>query len=163
MAQTALLYLEDLAAGQIFRSGTIEVDPVRVKAFAAEFDPQPFHLDEEAAGASFFGGLVASGWHTAALTMRLLVQSDLQIVGGLIGVGLEELRWPRPVWPGDTLRVESEVLEVVPSSTRPDRGFVRMRSTTLNQDGQPVLVQVARLVIPRRPEGQGLAPGGFPS
>jgi acyl dehydratase len=151
MAQTAPLYLEDLAVGQTYRSGTIEVDPVRVKAFAAEFDPQPFHLDEEAAGASFFGGLVASGWHTAALTMRLMVQSDLKIAGGLIGAGIEELRWPRPVRPGDTLRVENEVLEVVPSRTRPDRGIVRVRSTTLNQDGEPVMVQVGRLVVPRRP------------
>jgi acyl dehydratase len=151
MAQTALLYLEDLAAGQTFGSGTIAVDPDRLKAFAAEFDPQPFHLDEEAAGASFFGGLVASGWHTAALTMRLIVQSDFQIAGGLIGAGVEELRWPHPVRPGDTLRVESEVLEVTPSRSRPDRGIARVRNTTLNQDGQAVMIQVARLVIPRRP------------
>jgi acyl dehydratase len=151
MPETAPLHLEDLAVGQTFGSGTVRVDPDRVRAFAQEFDPQPFHLDGAAAGTSLFGGLVASGWHTAALTMRLLVEGDFKVAGGLIGAGVEELRWPRPVRPGDTLRVESEVLEVRPSGSRPDRGIVRMRSTTLNQDGQPVLVQVASLVVPRRP------------
>jgi acyl dehydratase len=151
MAHTSLLYLEDLAVGQTFRSGTVTVDPVRLKEFAAEFDPQPFHLDEQAAGASLFRGLVASGWHTAALTMRLLVEGDLKVAGGLLGAGVEELRWPRPVRPGDTLRVVSEVLEARPSGSRPDRGIVRVRSTTLNQDEQPVMIQVASLIIPRRP------------
>jgi acyl dehydratase len=151
MAQAAPLYLEDLAVGQSFRSGTVTVDPVRLKSFAAEFDPQPFHLDEQAAAASPFGGLVASGWHTAALTMRLLVEGDLKVAGGLVGAGVEEIRWPRPVRPGDTLRVESEVLEVRPSGSRPDRGVVRVRSTTLNQDDRPVMVQVASLIVPRRP------------
>jgi acyl dehydratase len=148
---TVPLYLDDLAVGQTFESGTATVEPERLKAFAAEFDPQPFHLDEEAAGASLFGGLVASGWHTAALTMRLLVESDLKIVGGLIGVGVEELRWPRPVRPGDTLRVESEVLDVRPSKSQPDRGIVKVRNTTRNQEDQPVLVQVANLIVPKRP------------
>ena len=151
MPKAAPLYLEDLAVGQTFRSASVTVDCDRVKAFAAEFDPQPFHLDEQAAGASAFRGLVASGWHTAALTMRLLVEGDLKVAGGLVGAGVEELRWPRPVRPGDTLRVESEVLEVRPSGSRPDRGVVRVRSTTLNQDGQPVMVQVASLIVPRRP------------
>jgi len=151
MAHTSLLYLEDLAVGQTFRSGTVTVDPVRLKEFAAEFDPQPFHLDEHAAGASLFRGLVASGWHTAALTMRLLVEGDLKVAGGLLGAGVEELRWPRPVRPGDTLHVMSEVLEARPSGSRPDRGIVRVRSTTLNQDEQPVMIQVASLIVPRRP------------
>src|SRR3954452_15454447 len=151
MAQAAPLYLEDLAVGQTFRSGTVRVDPDRLKSFAAEFDPQPFHLDEQAAAASPFGGLVASGWHTAALTMRLLVEGDLKVAGGLVGAGVEEIRWPRPVRPGDTLRVESEVLEVRPSGSRPDRGIVRVRSTTRNQDGQTVMTQVASMVVPRRP------------
>src|SRR3954470_24794091 len=106
MAEAATLYLEDLAVGQTYRSGNVTVDPARLKSFAAEFDPQPFHLDEQAAGASVFGGLVASGWHTAALTMRLLVEGDLKVAGGLVGAGVDELRWPRPVRPGDTLRVE---------------------------------------------------------
>jgi acyl dehydratase len=145
------LYLEDLAAGQTFRSSTVTVEPERVKAFAAEFDPQPFHLDELAASASLFGGLVASGWHTAALTMKLLAEGELRLVGGLIGVGIEELRWPRPVRPGDVLRIESEVLEVRPSKSQPHRGIVKVRTTTLNQDGQPVLVQVANMIVPRRP------------
>ena len=151
MAQAAPLCLEDFAVGRTFGSGTVTVDPARLKAFAAEFDPQPFHLDEQAAGSSLFGGLVASGWHTAALTMRLLVEGDIKVAGGLIGAGVEEIRWPRPVRPGDTLRVESEVLEVRPSGSRPDRGIVRVRSTTLNQDGEPVMVQVASLIVPRRP------------
>jgi acyl dehydratase len=151
MPQAAPLYLEDLAVGQTFRSGTVTIDHDRIKTFAAEFDPQPFHLDEQAASASPFGALVASGWHTAALTMRLLVEGELRIAGGLLGAGVEDLRWSRPVRPGDTLRVESEILEVRPSGSRPDRGIVRVRSTTLNQEGQPVLVQVGNLVVPRRP------------
>jgi acyl dehydratase len=151
MARAGPLYLEDLAPGQTFRSGSVTVDAARIKAFAAEFDPQPFHLDEQAAAGSLFGGLVASGWHTAALTMRLLVEGDLKLAGGLIGAGVEEIRWPRAVRPGDTLHVESEVLEVRPSESKPDRGIVRLRSTTMNQDGQPVMVQVANLIVPRRP------------
>ena len=99
-------YLEDFSVGQIFQSGTISVSADEIKAFASQFDPQPFHLDETAAKATFFGGLVASGWHTAALTMRLIVDSELKIAGGSIGAGAEELRWPRPVRPGDTLRTE---------------------------------------------------------
>src|SRR5262249_10865713 len=131
---TKPLYYEDLAVGQTFGTGTLTVEAEAIKAFAAEFDPQPFHLDEGAARASPFGGLVASGWHTAALTMRLLVGGELQVVGGLIGLGAEELRWPRPVRPGDVLRVESEVLGLRPSKSQTDRGLVRVRNTTLNQD-----------------------------
>jgi acyl dehydratase len=145
------LYLEDLAVGRTFRSGSAAVEPQRARAFAAEFDPQPFHLDERAAEASPFGRLVASGWHTAALTMRLLVESDLTIAGGLIGMGVEGLEWPRPVYPGDILRVESEVLETRPSRSKPDRGIVRVRSPTFNQHDEPVLVQVASMIVPRRP------------
>jgi acyl dehydratase len=121
-----------------------------IKAFAAEFDPQPFHLDQDAARASLFGGLVTSGWHTAALTMRLLVAGELRIVGGLIGLGAEELRWPRPVRPGDVLRVESEVLGLRPSKSHPSRGVVRVRNTTLNQDREPVMVMVVTMIVPRR-------------
>ena len=148
---TAPLYFEDLSVGQTFGTGTVTVESEMIKAFAAEFDPQPFHLDEDAARASVFGGLVASGWHTAALTMKLLVGGELQVVGGLIGLGAEDLRWPRPVHPGDVLRVRCEVLGVRPSKSQPDRGLVRVRNTTLNQDGQPVLVQVVTLIVPRRP------------
>jgi acyl dehydratase len=145
------LYFEDLTVGQTFATGTVTVDIEKLKAFAAEFDPQPFHLDEVAARSSFFGGLVASGWHTAALCMRLLVDGELQIAGGLIGMGLEELRWPRPVRPGDVLRVESEVLDLRPSRSRPDRGVVRIRNTAFNQDGHTVMVQVVNMIVPRRP------------
>lgn len=102
------LYFEDLAVGQTFRTDKVTVEAGAIKAFAAEFDPQPFHLDEDAARESFFGGLVASGWHTAALTMRLFVEGEFTIAGGLIGLGVEELRWPRPVHPGDVLRAGRE-------------------------------------------------------
>ncbi len=150
---TAPLYLRegDLAVGQTFGTGNVTVETEAIEAFAAEFDPQPFHLDEDAARASFFGGLVASGWHTAALSMRLLVGGELRVVGGLIGLGVEELRWPRPVRPGDVLRVESEVLGLRPSKSQPDRGIARVRNTTLNQDDQPVMIQFVNMIVPRRP------------
>jgi acyl dehydratase len=144
-------YFEDLAVGQTFKSATVTVAREAIIAFAAEFDPQPFHTDDDAARTSFFGGLVASGWHTAAMTMKLLVGGELRIVGGLIGLGVEELRWPRPVHAGDVLRVESEVLELRPSKSQPDRGIVKMRNTTRNQDGQPVMIQVVNMIVPRRP------------
>jgi acyl dehydratase len=148
---SAPLYLDDIVVGQTFVTGAAKVDVERVKAFAAEFDPQPFHLDAVAARASLFGGLAASGWHTAALTMRLLVDSEFQIAGGLIGLGVDELRWPRPVRPGDVLRVASEVLDVRASKSQPDRGIVKMRNTTLNQADEPVMVQVVNILVPRRP------------
>jgi len=144
-------YLEDFEPGQQFGSGSVTVDAEQIKAFAKQFDPQPFHLDDEAARASFFQGLAASGWHTAALTMRLLVEGELSIAGGIVGAGADEFRWPRPVRPGDTLTVRSEVLEVRPSKSRPEQGLVKLRSTTLNQTGEPVQVFVANLVVPRRP------------
>ncbi len=149
---TAPLYYEDLAVGQTFGTDALKVEPDMIKAFAAEYDPQPFHLDKDAARASLFGGLVASGWHTAALTMRLLVAGELRIAGGLIGLGAEELRWPRPVRPGDVLRVESEVLGLRSSESHPGRGLVRMRNTTQNQNGEPVMLMVVTMIVPRRPE-----------
>jgi acyl dehydratase len=120
-------YLEDFAIGQVFGSGKIRIDKERAKAFAAEFDPQPFHLDEEAARSTIFHGLAASGWHTAAVTMRLLVDSEIKPAGGIVGAGFEEFRWPYPVRPGDELRIESEILEVRPSKSRPgaDQGSDR--------------------------------------
>ena len=144
-------YLEDFAVGQTFRSGRLQIDKERIKAFGAEFDPQPFHLDEEAARDTIFSGLAASGWHTAAVTMRLLVEGELKPAGGIVGAGFDEFRWPRPVRPGDELRVESEVLEVRPSRSRPDRGLIKVRTTTLNQNGEAVQVTVGNLVVPRRP------------
>ncbi|MFL5031716.1 MAG: MaoC family dehydratase [Xanthobacteraceae bacterium] len=148
-------YLEDFAAGQTYGSGRATVDAERIKAFAAEFDPQPFHLDEEAAAGTMFRGLAASGWHTAAITMRLLVESELKPAGGIIGIGFDEFRWPRPVRPGDELRVESEVLEVRPSKSRPDQGLIKVRTTTLNQHNEPVQIMISNLVVPRRPSAAG--------
>ena len=147
-------YLEDFAVGQTFRSGRLRVEKERIKTFAAEFDPQPFHLDEEAARDSIFRGLAASGWHTAAMTMRLLVESDLKPAGGIVGAGFDEFRWPQPVRPGDELRIEAEVLEVRPSKSRPEQGMVKLRTTTLNQRNEPVQVSVGNLVVPRRPAGK---------
>jgi acyl dehydratase len=121
-----------------------------IKAFARQFDPQPFHLDEEAAKRSVFGGLVASGWHTAAISMRLQVESGLPIAGGMIGLG-GELTWPRPTYPGDVLVVVSEVEEVTPSRSRPDRGTVKVRSETRNQREEVVQILTARMLVPRRP------------
>ena len=144
-------YLEDFAAGQVYGSRRITVERERIKSFAAEFDPQPFHLDEDSARRSIFGGLAASGWHTAALTMRLLVEGDFKPVGGIIGAGFDEFRWPLPVRPGDELHVESEVLEVRPSKSRPHQGLVKVRTTTKNQKDEVVQVSVGNLVVPRRP------------
>ncbi len=144
-------YLEDFAVGQRYGSGRISVDEARIKTFAGEFDPQPYHLDAAAARRSIFGGLAASGWHTAALTMRLLVDGELKPAGGILGLGFEEFRWPRPVRPGDTLTVESEVLEVRPSTSRPDQGLIKVRNTTRNQNGEAVQIQTGSLLVLRRP------------
>jgi acyl dehydratase len=144
------LYFEDLVVGRRMTTASVTVDAEAIKAFAERFDPQPFHLDEAAARKTFFGGLVASGWHTAALTMRLLVTSGLPIAGGVIGAG-GEVQWPRPTRPGDELTVVCEVVEARLSSTRPDRGMVTVRSETLNQKGEVVQIMTARLVVPRRP------------
>ena len=144
-------YLEDLAVGERYAGGTATVDLAAIKAFAAAFDPQPFHLDEAAATASIFGRLVASGWYTMALTMRLLVEGELRSLWGLVGLGADELRWPIPVVPGDVLSVEWEVLEVRPSSSKPDRGTARLRVTTQNQRGETALTVVTTILLPRRP------------
>jgi acyl dehydratase len=146
---TTQLHLEDFAVGQIFGSPRLKVDAEQIKAFAAAFDPQPFHMDEELARDTFFRGLAASGWHTAALTMRLLTESPLQPAIGIIGAG-GQVNWPRPVRPGDELRLESEILEVQPSQSRPDRGTVKVRITTLNQNGKAVQIQIANLIVTRR-------------
>ena len=143
-------YLEDYAVGQTFGSGRIRVDKERIKSFAAEFDPQPFHLDEALAAGTIFRGLAASGWHTAALTMRLLVDGEFKPAGGIVGTGFDEFRWPRPVRPGDELHVESEILEVRPSKSRPDQGLIKVRTTTLNQNNEAVQVQVGNLLVPRK-------------
>jgi acyl dehydratase len=147
-------YLEDLAPGQRYRSARrVTVTAADITEFAARFDPQPFHLDAEAARGSVFGGLAASGWHTAALTMRLLVGSEFRPAGGIIGAGMDELRWPRPVYPGDELHLETEVMEVRPSRSRPEQGLVKARTTTFNGRDEPVQVLVANLIVPRRAAG----------
>ena len=143
------LFLEDLRVGQRFTSGAASIDAATIKSFAASFDPQPFHLDETAAAESLFGGLAASGWHTAAVTMRLLVEGGAPLAGGLIGAGAE-IAWPTATRPGDVLRVESDVVEIRPSRSRPDRGMIILQSTTRNQHGQIVQTLRARLVVPRR-------------
>lgn len=143
-------YLDDLQVGQRFTSASHALDEAQIKAFAAQFDPQPFHLDNDAARHSLFGGLAASGWHTAAITMRLLVGGGAPIAGGVIGA-TGEISWPRPTRPGDILHVESEVLEVTPSRSRPERGMVTVRSETRNQSNEVVQVLTAKLVVPRRP------------
>ena len=130
-------YLDDLHVGQRFTSGSQVLDKAQIKRFAREFDPQPFHLDEVAAKATVFDGLAASGWHTAAVTMRLLVQGGLPIAGGIIGYGAE-LSWLKPTRPGDTLSVVSEIVEITPSRSQPNRGSVRVRSETRNQHGEVV-------------------------
>ena len=147
------LYLEDFTPGRRFGSGQVGITADEIRAFATQYDPQPFHLDEEAARGSFFGGLAASGWHTAALTMRLLVDGPLQPAGGRIGAGLDEMRWPRPVRPGDTLHVITEVLEARRSRSRPDRGIIRLRTTTLNQREEEVQVMVSNMIVPARDAG----------
>lgn len=146
------LYLEDLHVGQRFESGKHLMTAEAIKRFAADFDPQPFHLDEAAAAGSLFDGLAASGWHTAGVTMRLLVQGGAPIANGVIGAG-GEIQWPRPTRPGDELQVVSEVLEITPSRSKPDRGIAVVRSETRNQRGEVVQVLISKLVVPRRPAG----------
>lgn len=142
------LYLEDLAVGQRFTSSTHTIDAGQIKAFAQDFDPQPFHLDEDAAQATFFVGLAASGWHTAAVTMRLVVET-LPLAGGVIGAG-GDLQWPKPTRPGDILKVEIEVLEITPSRSRPDRGSAIMRIITRNQFGDAVQTFTVKTLLARR-------------
>ncbi len=148
---------EDFTVGLRFRSlREIPVTAERIKSFAAEFDPQPFHLDEEAGRRTAFGGLVASGWHTAATAMRLIVDSDLGLSGQGAGVAVESMRWRVPVRAGDSLRVEGSVTETRPSRSRPDRGIVRFQVTVLNQRDEAVLEASHVVMVARR----GATPGG---
>src|SRR5882757_3014341 len=139
------LYLDDLRVGQRFTSGPHRMEVDRMKSFAAEFDPQPFHLDETAAEASVFKGLVASGWHTAAVAMRLLVTGGLPFASGIIGLG-GEVSWPRPTRAGDLLRLESEIVDIMPSRSKPQQGIVTVRITALNQSSEPVYVFTAKVL-----------------
>jgi acyl dehydratase len=143
------LYLEDLHVGQRFKSGTHVMEEPKIKDFAAEFDPQPFHLDETAAQASILKGLAASGWHTAAIAMRLLATGGLPLANGIIGLG-GEITWPRPTRPGDILHVDSEILDITPSRSKPNQAVVLVRSTMLNQKDEPVYVLNAKLLVFKR-------------
>jgi len=148
MKKNTTLYLDDLQVGQRFTSETYTIHGSRIKEYAAEFDPQPFHLDDAAAEASVFRGLAASGWHTAAVTMRLLVGS-VPLAGGIVDAG-GEISWPQPTRPGDTLHVESEILDIRLSHSKPDRGIVTLRGTTFNQNSEAVYLLTAKLVVPTR-------------
>lgn len=143
------LYLEDLHIGQKFVTATTLVTKEAIKEFAARYDPQPFHLDDDAAKATLFGGLAASGWHTAAMTMQLNVSSGPPLAAGIVGGG-GEIQWPTPTRPGDVLRVEGEIMEIIPSRSKPDRGMIVMRMETKNQNGEVRQIIVMKLVVPRR-------------
>lgn len=145
------LFFEDLELGRIYGSDSVSVSLDDIQSFASQFDPQPFHLDPDAAEASTFKRLVASGWHTAALAMRLRVTGELSIAGGWIGLGVESLRWPQPVLPGDTLRAEMEVLEERESQSNPLRGVIRVRTSLYNQNDDLVFESVTVQIANRRP------------
>lgn len=147
------MYLEDFEVGQIFGSERVDVTEDEIIRFATKFDPQPFHLGREAAKSTFFQGLAASGWHTAALTMQLLVGGEMSPANGIVGAGFESLNWPKPVRPDDTLHVISEILEVRPSKSRPTQGMIKVRSRTLNQNNEVVQETVGSLVVMARPTG----------
>lgn len=143
-------WYEDLAVGQKYKSKPYKVTAAEIKAFARRYDPQAFHLDARKARGTVFLGLAASGWHTGAVTMRLLVTGELKVAGGHVGLGLDELRWPRAVRPGDVLRLESRVAEMRTSKSRPDRGLVRLRHVTSNQKGEVVMTVTSTQLVPRR-------------
>ena len=142
-------YFDDLKVGDQFKSEPLEVTERQVVEFAHKFDPQMFHLTRKSAERTVFKGLIASGWHTAAMTMRLFVQT-LNFTEGAIGLGVDELRWPNPVRPGDSLRVETEILELRPSRSKPDYGIIRLRNATTNQRGEIVQTMTASAMVPRR-------------
>lgn len=146
-------YFEDAAAGDVLELGNRTVSEAEILTFARDFDPQPFHIDPEAAAQSIFGGIIASGWHTCALTMRLMVDNFLSRAASLGSPGVEHIRWLRPVRPGDTLTARIVVLDVRPSQSKPDRGSVRMRTEVTNQAGELVMTMESTGLIGRRPAG----------
>jgi acyl dehydratase len=146
-----MLFFEDLSLGDTFKTAEHTVTTEEIIAFGRQFDPQPFHTDAVAAQATLFGRIVASGWHTAALSMGLMVRGEMNLDGGVIGLGVDDLRWPRPVLPGDRLRVMMKIAELNPEPLRPGRGKIKLHCRTLNQDGKTVQEMTANLLIGRRP------------
>lgn len=144
-------YFDDLSPGDRFSGGPVTVTEADITAFAQTYDPQPFHLDHAAAGESIFGGLAASGWHTASLSMRMVVDSDARLAAGYVGLGVEDMSWPRPVRPGDRLRIEQQVVDTRLSSKRPGTGIVKVRVETFNQNDELVMRWHANLLVPRHP------------
>jgi len=149
-------YFEDLRVGDKFNTADHLMTEEDIIAFGRQFDPQPFHTDPVAAGGTLFGRLVASGWHTAAVSMRLMVQGEMDLDGGVIGQGMESLRWPRPVLPGDRLRVVTEIGELRPAPARPERGLIKLHCSTYNQHGKVVQDMTATLLVARRSPAGGL-------
>ena len=149
-----VLYLDDLAPGMRFKAGPVVLTKEDIIAFAKDYDPQPFHTDPEAAKTSFFKQLVASGWQTAAVTMRMLVDEAMPFGGGSIGMQVE-LSWPKPVLPGDALSVELEILDITPSKSKPGRATATIKTTTTNQNGEIVQVMISKNILFKR----GQAPG----
>lgn len=146
------LFFEDFRPGDLTDTGSLTVTKEEILSFARQFDPQPFHVDEEAARQSPYGGLIASGWHTAALCMRLIVALLGSGSGSLGSPGVDELRWLKPVRPGDELSVRVEVLEAIPSRSKPDRGLVKLRYTMRNQKSEDVMTMIALGLVLRRPK-----------
>ena len=142
-------YFGDLKVGDRFKSEPFAVTKKQIVEFAREFDPQTFHLDTDKANEAIFKGLIASGWHTAAISMRLFVQT-MKVPGGMIGLGVDELRWPNPVRPGDTLQVETEIIEARESKSKPSQGIIRLRNVTTNQRGEIVQTMFANALVPKK-------------
>lgn len=142
--------MEDLTVGHKFTAGPLTVTADEIIDFAKKYDPQPFHLNAEDAAATMFGGLIASGWHTAAMTMRMIIDSSPNFPGGMVGRTVENLNWLRAVKPGDVLRYEGEILDLRPAESAPGRGIMRVKSHTVNQNNKPVLEMEAVIFIPRR-------------
>ncbi len=155
-------YFEDLKVGDKFNTAEYEMTAEEIIGFGKKFDPQAFHTDPVAAKGTLFGQLVASGWHTAAVSMRLMVLGEMALDGGVIGQGMENLRWPRPVLPGDRLRVGTEIMELRPAPARPERGLIKLRCRTHNQNGRVVQDMTATLLVARRPSS-AMATEGRPA
>jgi acyl dehydratase len=145
------MFYEDLGVGQVYRTDSIEVTREEMLTFAGRYDPQPFHLEDDAGSRSVFGGMAASGWLTASLTMRLMILSNFRFANGVVGLGVESLRWPRPVFAGDRITAAIEVTAMRRSESKPQHGVVKFVTTTTNQRGEVVQVKTSNVLVPRRP------------